>query len=72
MKFYNQCFSGFLLLSLVACGQHETTKKQDTKTEQTAATQELKSYDFAKPEIYKMPKVLNEISGPFFIQWQCR
>ena len=61
MSIYNYINLLFLLFSIIACGQ--PGKKEKHKE----ALRTLTHYDLNNPQVYKLPKVLNEISGISFL-----
>jgi len=61
MSVYNYINLLFLLFSIIACGQSGKKEKQKE------ALQTLRDYDLNNPRVYKLPKVLNEISGISFL-----
>lgn len=62
MKFYYCGFIALLLLIFTACGQKKKEKDKTRTVEHTA----LSGYDINNPTVYKMPAVLDEISGISF------
>src|SRR5690349_16216710 len=58
---YNYIHLSFLLLSLVACGQ------SGKKTKQNEVVNTLPPYNLHTPQLFKLPKVHNEISGISFL-----
>jgi uncharacterized protein YjiK len=61
MTRYNYINLLFLLFSILACGQSGKKEKQKE------ALQTPPNYNLNKPQVYKLPKVLSEISGISFL-----
>src|SRR3954465_9801781 len=61
MSRYNYIYLLSLLFSIIACGQPGKKEKQKE------ALLTLRDYDLNNPQVYKLPKVLNEISGISFL-----